>query len=118
MLNAIPDLPPGVIGFEASGKLEAEDYRDTLVPAVSAAAGDGGIRLVIVIPTFEGVAPAAMWEDTKMGVENWSAWTRVAFVTDIDWMTNAMRWFGWMSPGEVKAFPLAERDAAIAWAAG
>ena len=26
MLNDIPDLPPGVIGFEVSGKLETEDY--------------------------------------------------------------------------------------------
>jgi hypothetical protein len=26
--------------------------------------------------------------------------------------------FGWMTPGEVKTFPLAERDAAIRWVAG
>jgi hypothetical protein len=26
--------------------------------------------------------------------------------------------FGWMTPGDVKHFPLTERDAAIAWAAG
>jgi len=25
--------------------------------------------------------------------------------------------FGWMTPGELKRFPLAEREAAIAWAA-
>jgi hypothetical protein len=25
--------------------------------------------------------------------------------------------FGWMTPGELKRFPLPERDAAIAWAA-
>jgi hypothetical protein len=42
----------------------------------------------------------------------------VAVVTDIDWMANALAWFGWMSPGEIKHFALAERDAAIAWAAG
>ena len=32
MLNAIPGLPSGVIGFEVTGKLDAEDYRDTLTP--------------------------------------------------------------------------------------
>jgi len=26
--------------------------------------------------------------------------------------------FGWMTPGEVKTFPLAQRDEAIEWAAG
>jgi len=28
------------------------------------------------------------------------------------------RLFGWMTPGEFKHFPLDERDAAVAWAAG
>ena len=117
MLNEIPDLPSGVIGFEATGKLQAEDYRDTLAPALSKAAADGNIRLVIVLPKFEGIDPGAMWEDTKLGVKNWSAWKRVAFVSDIEWMSHATRWFGWMSPGEMKHFPMAERAAAIAWAA-
>ena len=118
MLTEIPDLPPGVMGFEATGKLAAEDYRDTLAPAVKTAADAGDIRLVIVIPAFEGIDPEAFWEDTKMGLTNWGTWKRVAFVTDIEWMANAMRWFGWMSPGEMKHFPLGEREAAIAWAAG
>jgi hypothetical protein len=26
--------------------------------------------------------------------------------------------FGWMTPGEMKRFALADRDAAVAWAAG
>jgi SpoIIAA-like len=33
-------------------------------------------------------------------------------------MTHMTAMFGWMTPGEVKHFPLADRDAAIAWAAG
>ena len=33
MLNEIRDLPPGVIGFEVSGKLETSDYRDILQAA-------------------------------------------------------------------------------------
>ena len=118
MLNEIPDLPPGVIGFESVGKLDAEDYRNVLGPAITKAADSGDIRLVIVLPKFEGIEPVAIWEDAKMGVKNWSAWKRVAFVTDIEWMIHGARWFGWMSPGEVKHFPLAEQAAAIAWAAG
>jgi hypothetical protein len=38
-------------------------------------------------------------------------------VTDLDWMITVTSLFGWMTPGELKRFPLAERDAAIAWAA-
>jgi hypothetical protein len=118
MLTAIPDLPPGVIGFEVSGKLEAEDYRDTLLPALQQAAADGEVRIVLVMPEFEGISAGGVWEDMKMGVEHWRAWKRIAFVSDVEWMAHATAWFGWMSPGEVKHFPLANRADAIAWAAG
>ena len=40
-----------------------------------------------------------------------------ALVTDIDWMVRLTSLFGWMTPGELKHFPMAERDAAVAWAA-
>jgi len=118
MLNEIPDLPPGVIGFELSGKLEGEDYRDVLLPAVEQAATSGGVRLVLVIPAFEGMSGGAVWQDMKMGAEQWRAWKRIAFVTDVEWMIHATAAFGWMTPGEVKHFPLGHRAEAIAWVAG
>ncbi len=117
MFNKIADLPAGVIGFDVSGKLETEDYRDVLLPALKAAAAAGEVRVVIVFPKFEGFAAGALWQDLKMGVEHWGAWKRIALVTDIEWMVHGTQWFGWMTPGEVKHFPLAERAEAIAWAA-
>ena len=117
MLNEIPDLPSGVIGFEASGKLRAEDYHDVLLPALQAAAATGDVRVLIVMPKFEGFSGGALWQDLKMGVEHWRAWKRIALVTDVDWMSHGVQWFGWMTPGEVRHFSLADRDAAIAWLA-
>ena len=35
MISELSDLPSGVIGFEASGKIAAEDYRDVILPASS-----------------------------------------------------------------------------------
>ena len=40
-----------------------------------------------------------------------------AVVTDIEWVDHMITLFGWMTPGEVRHFPLAQRDEAIAWAA-
>jgi hypothetical protein len=117
MLNAMPDLPNGVIGFEASGKLTEADYHDTLLPALEQAAAAGEVRIVIVMPVFEGFTAGALWQDLKMGVENWRAWKKIALVTDVDWMRHGTEWFGWMTPGEVKHFPIAEQGAAIDWAA-
>jgi hypothetical protein len=118
MLNEIQDLPAGVIGFEVSGKLETSDYRDLLLPALQKAAAAGEVRIVVVMPEFSGFTAGALWEDVKMGIEHWRAWKRIALVTDVGWMAQATNWFGWMTPGDVKHFPLAQRDAAIAWAAG
>ena len=118
MLTKIPDLPSGVIGYEVSGKLETEDYRDTLMPVSQAAAANGEVRVAIVIPKFEGFSGGALWEDLKVGVYHWRAWKRIALVTDIEWMSHGAQWFGWLTPGEVKYFPLAEQAAAVAWAAG
>jgi SpoIIAA-like len=50
-------------------------------------------------------------------VEHLTHWERIALVTDIDWMVQLTALFGWMTPGELKHFPLAEREVAIAWAA-
>jgi len=59
-----------------------------------------------------------MWEDLKLGIEHLAHWKRIALVTDIEWMVQLTQLFGWMTPGEMKVFPLAEQAAAVSWAAG
>ncbi len=117
MIKELSGLPAGVIGFEASGKLSAEDYRDVILPALERAAPAGEVRFVVVIPEFQGMSGGALWQDLKVGVEHLRAWKRIALVTDIEWMSHMTALFGWMTPGEVRHFPLAQRDEAIAWAA-
>ena len=118
MLEQLTDLPDGVIGFTAVGKMHSNDYKDVLIPAIDAALERGeDIRIVLIFPTFDGLSAGAMWEDLKMGVEHLTRWKRIALVTDIDWMIHVTHLFGWLTPGEMKHFPLGEREAAIAWAA-
>ena len=105
MLVPITDLPASVIGFDVSDALTTEDYRDVLLPALQRAAEVGEVRVVIVIPAFDGMTGGAVWQDLKMGV------------TDVEWMRHGIEWFGWMTPGDVKHFPLDQRAEAISWAA-
>jgi SpoIIAA-like len=118
MITQLSDLPDGVIGFEASGKLRAEDYRDVLIPAVDRAGSTGSIRLVLVIHDFDGLSGGALWQDLKGGIEHLRSWKRIALVTDIEWMIHVTALFGWMTPGQVKVFPLPDQTAAATWAAG
>ena len=118
MLRQLSDLPDGVLGFEAEGKIHSEDYKDTLIPAIEGVIAEGhDVRIVMVFLEFGGLSAGAAWEDLKMGLDHLHKWKRVALVTDVDWMVHLVSLFGWMTPGEMKRFPLAERDAAIAWAA-
>jgi len=118
VITQLDGLPSGVIGFEATGKIAAEDYRDVVLPTLQQAMKTGDVRFVIVIPDFDGISGGALWQDLKMGVEHLRGWKRIAVVTDIAWLTQLTDLFGWMTPGETKTFPLAQRDQAIEWVSG
>ena len=118
MIELLDDMPAGVIGFEASGKLEADDYRNVILPALVQAAESGEVRFLIVFREFQGMSGGAVWQDLKVGVEHLRAWKRIALVTNIEWMRHMTDLFGWMTPGETRTFSLAERDAAVTWVAG
>jgi SpoIIAA-like len=117
MIEALDGLPAGVIGFEASGKIAAEDYRDVILPALEEAAKAGDVRFLIVMRDFDGITGGAVWQDLKVGFEHLRAWKRIALVTDIGWMSHLTDLFGWMTPGETKTFAVDEKDLAIQWVA-
>jgi len=116
MIKVLTGLPDGVIGFETEGEVHAEDYRDVLIPEVEKAAAP--LRAVVVIPKWDGMSGGALWEDLKLGLHTVRDLKRLALVTDIEWMGHALSLFGWLTPGEMKRFGLADRDAAATWAAG
>ena len=94
----------------------AVDYR--AVPALQAAREAGPIRLLYVLgEDFESYSPGAMWSDTRLWAGNMGAWERIAVATDVDWVENALRAFGWLVPGEVRVFDDDEVDEAKAWLA-
>lgn len=120
MLRALPDLPPGVLGFEAVGEVHSDDYRDVLRPAIDTVVAAGGaVRLVYVLgPEFTGYSAGASWQDAKLGTHHLSAWERAAVVSDVEWVEHLVGAFAWMIPGELRLFPLGELAEAVDWAAG
>ena len=118
MLKIIEDMPTGTIGFEASGKVTDDDYRDVLAPAVKTAAEAGGVRLLYVLADGTSYSPGAVWADSKLWAGNLRGWERVAVVSDADWLENAIKAFGWMMPGEVRVFDDDEVADAKAWLVG
>jgi hypothetical protein len=120
VIERIDTAPAGVLAFRAVGKVEAADYENVLTPAIEeAVAGGGRIRIVFELGSrFEGYSAGAAWEDLKLWTPHLRSWERCAVVTDKGWITDALRVFRVVMPGEVKVFPAGELDAALAWAAG
>jgi hypothetical protein len=100
MIERIAEMPAGTIGFRFSGEITRARLRRC----------------------FEGYDAGAVWEDLKMGAKfgpgHFSAWKRVAFVTGVEWVRHLAALFGWMTPGEMKLYPLGELEAAKTWVAG
>jgi SpoIIAA-like len=121
MIKRIEDMPTGTIGFRASGKLTREDYRKVLEPVLHEAAQSGDIRMLFALTAFEGLEPAAWFDDVKtglgLGIGHHSAWTRSAIVTDVEWVGKAFQLFAWMTPGEVKVYSLERMEDAKRWVA-
>ncbi len=111
-------MPAGTIGFQARGRVTGEDYDTVLVPALSAAIEAGPVRLLYVLgDDFESYAPGALWSDTRLWSGHMKGWERIAVATDVDWVENARKAFGWMMPGQVKVFDDDEVDEAESWLA-
>jgi hypothetical protein len=119
MLTAMKDLPKGVVGFSAEGTVTDEDYKSVLIPAVEAAIKDGGkIRFLYFLgPQFKGFAAGAMWDDTLFGVRHYFDFDRIACVTDHEALATMIRSFGFLMPAAVRAFPVKDLEAAMAWLA-
>ncbi len=117
MIEILRDFPANVVGFRGTGRITRQDYETVVVPAVEAAFKQTkAIRLYYEFsPDFKGLDPGAMWEDFKVGMEHFTHWERIAIVTDMDWISNALKVFAFLMPGEIRHFPLADAEQARAW---
>ena len=119
MIRVLTDLPPDVLGVEATGKVTDDDYEKVLIPTIQEhRKAHEKIRFVYVMgEDFDGWTLGAMWDDAKLGLRDARAWEKIALVSDEDWVEHTVKAFGWMVPGEVRVFELDDLDDALAWAA-
>jgi hypothetical protein len=62
-----------------------------------------------------GQAPAAV--PARAGLEHVTRWEKIAVLTDREWLRHSVGIFGYLIPGEIRAFPAAQEDEARAWVA-
>ncbi len=117
MLEILGDLPDHVLGIRASGSVSAEDYERVLVPALETKlTRHPRVRLLYHLSEdFDGYTGGAAWEDAKVGMRHFTAFERIAVVTDVDWVKTGVKAFGFIMPGEVRVYPSEGFDDALGW---
>ena len=107
MIESLAGMPPGTMGFIATGRLSRDDYVGVAIPPLREAVDRGEkIRLLYQIgPEFHGLEVGAFWQELKadlgLGLAHLSAWEKTAVVSDEEWLHQVEALFGWMSPGEL-----------------
>jgi hypothetical protein len=119
MLELLPNMADGVVGFIASGQVTASDYETVAIPAVEACISQHGkVRFLYQIgPAFTGFTAGAMWDDAKLGMAHINAVEKAAVVTDVHWIAGAVRFFRLAIPGHVRVFSNEQFAEAAEWVA-
>jgi hypothetical protein len=117
MIERLKDLPSGVDGLRASGKVTREDYEGVVRPLLEDARSQGRrIRFLYEFgPDFHGFTAGAAWEDARLGLQYLRLFERCAIVSDIGWIRESSRLFGAMMPGPVRVFANGGRQDALEW---
>jgi hypothetical protein len=117
MIEQLSGFPGNVVACVCKGRVTKADYDTVLVPAVAEALRTHDkIRLYYeTAGDFFGIDAAAAWEDFKVGMEHLTRWERVAVVSDVEWIRQAVRLFGFLIPGPTKLFARSDAAQARDW---
>ncbi len=117
MLQNIKDLPAGVVGLKATGKITKEDHRRVFEPLVHQARREGRrLRLLFHLgAAFEGFTVSAAWEDAKIGLRAIRLFDGCAIVSDLEWVRASTQFVSYLMPCPVQLFRISQRDEAVAW---
>jgi hypothetical protein len=121
VIEAIDDMPAGVIGFRVTGEMTDADYADVLAPALKQAASSGEVRLLLVgAKGFDLGSLKARFEaarkDPELDLGHSKDWRRVAVVAESNFFIR--RLFPGLAkviPVEVKLFDPKDEAEARSW---
>lgn len=113
----IQGLPSDVIGIDARGLITAKDYDDVLLPLIQSKLKEHDeLKLIFVAGSyFDGYSGGAMWDDAKLGLMYLRSFSKLALVSDVDWLRKGAKLFSPLMPADVMVFDLAELDDAKKW---
>ena len=117
MIEILDNYPEGILAFSAKGEVTAEDYTNTLIPAIENCIAQFGkvTALYHLGPEFTSYTAGAMLSDAKVGLAHLTKWEKIAVVSDVSWVRNGIHLLGFIMPCPVKLFSNDQLSAAQDW---
>ena len=118
MIGILPDIPPNVAGFKASGEVTREDYEKIVFPEIRRHVElYGHLNFVFYVDTSLKNFSAGAWvRDIWLGLKELARWHKVAIISDVERIRRFTDTTSHLLPGEYKGFPTHLLEDAIRWA--
>ena len=118
MITTGYDAETKVLKVAYEGKVNAEDYEESLIPAIKKElAKDNSIRLVIDLSKLDKFTLGAMFQDSKLGFDYMKKFEKVSIISEPGIIYDMKPVFEKLMPSKVKFFKPAESQDALKWAA-
>lgn len=116
-VKMIEGMPSDVVAYEIIGTLTSRDYDGVLTPLIDEKLKIHDKLKVMVVfgDAFDGATAPAMWDDARLGFRHITGFSKIALVTDLDWLRQSARFFGPLVPAQMHVFGVDEMDDAKAW---
>ena len=120
MIEVLKGFPDDVAALAFHGRVTRRDYDDVLIPDFEDRLHrHQNLRIYFEIASdLEGFDAGAVWEDQKFGWRHFFDWERCAVVTDVSWakhLATLSAFFGFLWPGQYRAFAEADAGEARDW---
>lgn len=115
MLERIANLPPGIDGVKAVGRVSQAEYEKVIEPIFEQARKKGDkVRFLYELgPDFEGFSAGAAWEDMRFGLGAIRMLAGCAVVSDTGWIRETAKFVAVLLPCPLRVFGLSDREQAI-----
>jgi hypothetical protein len=119
MITLLAGFPENVLAVKCEGHVTRKDYEGVLIPAaIQALQHHSNVRVYYEVALeFAGIDAGAVWEDFRVGVGHWSRWERIAVVTNVGWIRQAVNAFRFLMPGTLRVFAVGDAADARRWIA-
>lgn len=117
MVELLPDFPPHVAAYRATGNVHKKEYEKVVMHRVDEVAEQyGKINFLVRLETdMDNYTLPAFLDYLKVSFEHFSKWNRMAIVSDEAWVRTAYSILSPLVHGKIISYRLAEYEEAKQW---